>query len=100
INSGIHNKAAYNLLTSRDADGNYVFDPREVAALFYLALTQYLSRTSKFIDSRRGMELAARTLFRQDPRKQEKLAALAGAFEAVGITSNLGIDFEPNRLSS
>ena len=100
VNSGIHNKAAYHLLTSKDANGNFVFDPREVAALFYLALTQYLSRTSKFIDSRRGMELAARTLFRQDPRKQEKLAALAGAFEAVGITSNLGIDFEPNRLSS
>jgi Zn-dependent metalloprotease len=100
INSGIHNKAAYNLLTSRGADGHFIFDPREVAALFYIALTQHLSRTSKFIDSRRGVELAGRTLFRRDPRKNEKLAAIGRAFDAVGISSNLGIQFEPNKLSS
>jgi len=100
INSGIHNKAAYNLLTSKDAHGTRLFDPREVAALFYLALTQHLSRTSKFLDSRRGVELSARTFFRNDPRQAEKLAAIANAFDQVGIPSSLGITFEPNTLSS
>jgi Zn-dependent metalloprotease len=100
INSGIHNKAAYHLLTSKDAQGSSLFDPREVAALFYLALTQHLSRTSKFLDSRRGVELAARTFFRNHPRQAEKLAAVAEAFDKVGITTSLGITFEPNQLSS
>src|SRR6185436_1338537 len=93
VNSGIHNKAAFNLLTSKDANGQLTFDPREVAALFYLALTQHLSRTSRFIDSRRGVELAARTLFRRDPRLEEKMAAIGSAFDAVGIKSDLGVTF-------
>jgi Zn-dependent metalloprotease len=100
INSGIHNKAAYHLLTAKDVHRNPLFDPREVAALFYLALTQHLSRTSKFLDSRRGVELAARTFFRNDPRQQEKLAAIVDAFDKVGITTSLGVTFEPNNLSS
>ncbi|HEY8208726.1 MAG TPA: M4 family metallopeptidase [Myxococcaceae bacterium] len=100
VNSGIHNKAAHHLLTSKDVNGNFMFDPREVAALFYLSLTQHLSRTSRFIDSRRGVELAGRSFFRRDPRLDEKLEAIGNAFEAVGITSNLGVTFEPNRLSS
>ena len=86
--SGIHNKAAFNLITSRDGVGGArLFSPREVAALFYIALTQYLSRTSGFSDSRRGVELAARTLFRNDdpPTQAGKLAAVAAAFDAVGI---------------
>lgn len=99
-NSGIHNKAAYHLLISKDAQGQFLFDAREVAALFYLALTQHLSRTSKFIDSRRGVELSGRTFFRNDPRQKEKLAAIGAAFDAVGITSNLGVTFEPQKMSS
>jgi bacillolysin/neutral peptidase B len=88
-NSGIHNKAAFNLITSRDgAGGARLFSPREAAALFYIALTQYLSRTSGFSDSRRGVELAARTLFRDDdpPTQARKLKAVAAAFDNVGIT--------------
>jgi Zn-dependent metalloprotease len=58
-----------------------------VAALFYLALTQFLSRTSGFSDSRRGVQLAAQTLFRrnQPVTKAKKLAAIAKAFDDVGI---------------
>jgi Zn-dependent metalloprotease len=88
-NSGIHNKAAFNLIASRDGvGGTRLFSPRDAAALFYIALTQYLSRTSGFSDSRRGVELAARTLFRQDdpPTQARKLAAVAAAFDDVGIT--------------
>lgn len=85
INSGIHNKACYHLLTAKAVDGEPALAPREVAALFYLALTQYLSRTSLFADSRRGVELAAATLFRNDPKADEKLECIAAAFDAVGI---------------
>jgi Zn-dependent metalloprotease len=89
VNSGIHNKAAFNLMASRNAAGGRLFTPREAAALFYVALTQYLSRTSGFSDSRRGVELAARTLFRDDEpaTKARKLATVATAFNDVGITA-------------
>ncbi|MFG3602506.1 M4 family metallopeptidase [Micromonospora chersina] len=86
-NSGIHNKAAYNLLTAKDANGEAALSPRDVASLFYLALTQYLSRTSGFSDSRTGVRLAAQTYFRaKDPELlARKLAVIDGAFDAVGI---------------
>jgi Zn-dependent metalloprotease len=84
-NSGIHNKAAYNLLTTKDAQGKYMFKPREVAAMFYLALTQNLSRTSRFGDSRRGVELAARSLFANRSNKEARFKAVARAFDKVGI---------------
>ncbi len=84
-NSGIHNKVAYKMLTAKDAQGSYLLKPREVAALFYLALTQNLSRTSRFGDSRRGVELAARSLFANKSNKQARLKAVAKAFDKVGI---------------
>ncbi|MGI8918442.1 MAG: M4 family metallopeptidase [Pyrinomonadaceae bacterium] len=84
-NSGIHNKAAYNMLTTKDAKGKYLLKPWEVAALFYLALTQNLSRTSRFGDSRRGVELAARSLFANKTNKQARFQAVAKAFDKVGI---------------
>ena len=94
-NSGIHNKAAYNLLVCKGADGRYVFDPRSVAALFYVSLSQYLSRTSDFGNSRRGVELAAQSLFRRDSARsrEEKLRAVAKAFDSVGIKSK-GVRYE------
>ena len=87
-NSGIHNKAAFNLITTKQ-DGQHVFTFSEVAALFYLALTQFLSRTSGFADSRRAIERAAKTLFRQDPpaTRARKLAAIAAAFDEVGVSA-------------
>jgi bacillolysin/neutral peptidase B len=87
VNSGIPNKAAFNLLTAEDADGNLVMTPTEVAAVFYLALTQRLSRTSQFSDSRHAVVASARTLFRNDPpaTRDAKVAAVEAAFEAVGI---------------
>ena len=84
-NSGIHNKAAYNIITAKDAAGKFLFDAQTVARLFYLALTQYLSRTSGFSDSLRGVQLAARSLFRNDANRQAKLDAIAKGFADVGI---------------
>jgi len=86
-NSGIHNKAAYNILTSVDAAKKLIFTATEVAAVFYITLTQQLSRTSQFSDSRRGALVAARTLFRTMPPEQQtqKLDAISAGFDAVGI---------------
>jgi bacillolysin/neutral peptidase B len=86
-NSGIHNKAAFNILTAVDAAGQLVLTPTEVAAVFYLSLWQRLSRTSQFSDSRRGALVSARTLFRSLPPDQQtaKLDAITNGFDAVGI---------------
>jgi Zn-dependent metalloprotease len=73
------------MLTAKGPDGRYLFDPRTVAALFFIALTQHLSRTSGFLDSRRGVEFAARSLLRRDPMKNRKIDALGKAFDDVGI---------------
>jgi Zn-dependent metalloprotease len=86
INSGIHNKAAFLMLTAVDA-GNLVLTADEVSAVFYLTLSQQLSRTSQFSDSRRGVLISARTLFRNLPQVQQtaKQAAIEKAFDDVGI---------------
>ena len=87
-NSGIHNKAAYNILTSVDGADKLVFKPKEVAAIFYMALTQQLTRTSQFSDSRQAVILSARSLFRKLPPDQlaVKLNAIKKSFSAVGIS--------------
>ena len=86
VNSGIHNKAAFNLLTAEE-NGALALTVTEVAAVFYLALTQRLSRTSQFADSRRAVVASARTLFRTLPADQQasKIGAVEAAFQAVGI---------------
>jgi len=85
-NSGIHNRAAYLILTARDAKQQFIFDPVTVARLFYLTLTQDLSRTSKFLDSRRGVEKWTKSLFRHDPVLEGRLGAVRKAFDTVGIS--------------
>jgi Zn-dependent metalloprotease len=85
-NSGIHNKAAYNMLVARK-NGKAVLTPTEVMSIFYVALTQQLTRTSGFSDSRRAVVVAARSLFRKLPeaQSQAKIKAVETAFTAVGI---------------
>jgi Zn-dependent metalloprotease len=85
-NSGIHNKAAYNILTAVKGTA-LVFAPDEVAAIFYLALTQRLSRTSQFADSRTAVLDSARTLFRalSPAALATKISAIEAGFAAVGI---------------
>lgn len=85
LNSGIHNKAAFNIMTARDAQNRFLFSPRFIAQLFYSAVA-HLRETSLFSDSRRAVEFSARTLLRTDPQKEQRLAALFQAFAAVGIS--------------
>jgi Zn-dependent metalloprotease len=74
-------------MTSKDGS-KFVFTPQEISALFYLGLTQHLSRTSNFSDSRRAVLLAARTLFRslQSAMQRKKIRAIEQGFAAAGIT--------------
>jgi Zn-dependent metalloprotease len=87
MNSGIHNYAAYRVMTARSGNA-YVLTPQELAAIFYITLTQHLSRNSQFRDSRRGAVLAAQTLFRNQPpaTMQEKVSAVERGFADAGIT--------------
>ena len=86
-NSGIHNFAAFKIITARDSQKRFVFKPNELAAVFYIALTQQLTRQSGFSASRRGVTLAAQTLFRnnQPATLKAKIALIAKAFSDVGI---------------
>jgi Zn-dependent metalloprotease len=70
-----------------DGANDLVFKGSEVAAIFYLALTQQLSRTSQFSDSRRGVITSARTFFRMLPAAQlaVKIKAIETGFSDVGI---------------
>ena len=85
-NSGIHNHAAYRVMMAKSG-GQPIFSHRDLSALFYLALTQHLTRTSEFADSRRALLLVARTLFRNDAPTvlRRKTRAIETAFNAVGL---------------
>jgi Zn-dependent metalloprotease len=85
-NSGIHNFAAYKVITAK-VGAQQVFTADEVAALFYIALTVHLSRTSQFADSRRAVLQAARSLFRNDTVavRNRKIKAVEAGFTAAGI---------------
>ena len=85
-NSGIHNHAAYRVMVA-SSGGQPLFSHRDLSALFYLALTQHLTRTSEFADSLRALLLVARTLFRADPPAtlRRKTGAIQRAFAAVGV---------------
>jgi Zn-dependent metalloprotease len=85
-NSGIHNYAAFHVMTANNGT-EFIFKPHELAAMFYVALTQQLSRQSTFSDSRRGVVLATRSLFRKLPQRQIdiRVAAVEAGFKAAGI---------------
>jgi Zn-dependent metalloprotease len=86
INSGIHNYAAFHVMTAKVGRA-FAFKPAELAAMFYVALTQQLSRQSTFSDSRRGVVLATRSLFRNLPQHQidARVAAVEAGFGEAGI---------------
>jgi Zn-dependent metalloprotease len=87
VNSGIHNFAAYKILTAKDASGEAAVTPAEVAQIFYLADTQRLAATSQFSDSRQAVVNSALSLFMNLPlaQKKIKLSAIDDAFDAVEI---------------
>jgi len=85
VNSNIHNKAAYNLLTATDATGNPVLTPEEIALLYYLTLTR-LSRRATFKDCLRVLRSVAASYFRGNPNSAAAARrAIDDAYSAVGI---------------
>ncbi|TIX70444.1 MAG: M4 family metallopeptidase [Mesorhizobium sp.] len=84
-NSGIHNKAAFNVFNAISAGGDVLFSPVEVARLYYITLVAHLSRTSSFNDCLAGLVLAAQSMFGNDETGQTKIDAIKAAYDAVGI---------------
>jgi Zn-dependent metalloprotease len=84
FNNGIHNKAAFNLLTSKDAQGRYLFDANSAALLFYLALCR-LRPTSDFSESRLALTFEVSNCFQEENVYRFAINAINLAFDAVGI---------------
>ena len=74
-------------MTSKDASGAALFTPEHVAGIFYLALTQQLSATSQFSDSRRAVTISAQSLLRNLPAadRTARIDAIGKAYDDVGI---------------
>lgn len=86
INSNIHNKAIHHLLTAVGPGGERVLSVEDVALLAYLTLL-HLTRLATFAEARENMIDVARVYFSADPdRVSEVVAAVAAAYDAVGIT--------------
>jgi bacillolysin len=85
INSNIHNKAACNILTAEDEVGNSVFEPREVAILYYLTLTR-LDKLADFAKTLQVLVDVASTFYAGNPAlRDKKIAAIKTAYAAAGI---------------
>jgi len=83
-NSNIHNKAAYLVLTMRDADGDRVFTSREVAILYYLCLLR-LTPQATFSDALEGLIDVAGTYFAGEANLEAKVESLREAYGKVGV---------------
>jgi bacillolysin len=82
--SNIHNKAAHNVLTSKDEAG-YVFNPVDVAVLYYLAL-QRLSIMAKFAQMLQTLVDVAKTFYAGDRSDRDrKIGAIYDAYQKAGI---------------
>jgi Zn-dependent metalloprotease len=83
INSSIHNKAAYHVLTAQ-INGAPAFEPEDVAVLYYNCLLQ-LSPLADFAQARDKLILVANTYFAGDANLGQKLAAIGNAYKEVGL---------------
>ena len=85
INSNIHNKAAYNVLNGRDASGALVFDPKDAALYFYLALTR-LSVFATFKDMLTTLQNVLRGVWLGRPAEiARRVNAVTEAYRLAGI---------------
>ena len=85
-NSNIHNKAAYNLLTVKDDQGQRVFTAREVAVLYYLCLTR-LGRLAKFSNALEELVNVAKTYYAgNEAERKKKIDYIRHSYSRVGVT--------------
>jgi bacillolysin/neutral peptidase B len=84
-NSNIHNKAAYNVLTTIDDQGQRLFTPREVALLYYNALIR-LGRFDGFGETLIILVDVASSMYAGELAVRDaKVAAIRAAYGATGI---------------
>lgn len=84
-NSNIHNKAAYNVLTAKDQNGNHVFTSTEVALLYYLCLCR-INELATFSDALEELVAVAKVHWSGDPQEcNEKISYIKDAYQRVGI---------------
>ncbi len=81
-NSGIPNKAAYNVIIA--------IGRTKTELIYYRALTKYLTRNSQFGDCRKAIAQAATDLVGQSGITNADVASCNAAFDAVGITATTG----------
>lgn len=84
-NSGIHNKAAYLLLTARKSDGSQVLLPDEIARMYYFVLVQ-LADNATFSDCRKKLTETVRTVKQGAPDLAQIESGIDTAYDAVGIS--------------
>ncbi len=84
-NSNIHNKAAYNVFTAKDAQGSRVFKPKDVAVLYYLCLIR-LNKVTTFVKTLQALVDVAITYYEGDPSQPVRLQSIRQAYKDVGIT--------------
>ncbi|MCA9695230.1 MAG: M4 family metallopeptidase, partial [Myxococcales bacterium] len=85
VNSNIHNKAAYNVLTARRGSKR-VFTPRDVAVLYYLCLMR-LPQAATFKKALRVLLDVTAMIYSGDAEDAERrVEVVRAAYEKVGIT--------------
>lgn len=86
-NSNIHNKAAFNVMTSKRDDATFLFTPEEAALTYYLTLTR-LTAFATFADVLSTMQNVIRTLYAGRPDMiDERTKAVTAAYGAVGVAN-------------
>ncbi|WP_315112842.1 M4 family metallopeptidase [Clostridium intestinale] len=93
INSGVTNKAAYNIASSIGME--------KTAKIYYRALTKYMSYYTDFVDARKCLVQAATDLYGVG----SEVSAVKSAFDSVGIVQDDGNEivkdpYEPNDTKS
>ena len=83
VNSGIANKAFFNLASSVGKE--------KAEQIYYKALTDYLVKSSQFVDMRNAAEKAATDLHGAN---STEVIAVRNAFAGVGIGAGAGEDYE------
>ena len=83
-NSNIHNKAAYNVMTSVDAAGAFLFTPSDAAMHYYLTLSR-LGSAAKFHDARETLITVVESFYPNPVDRDPRVAAVRSAYDRVGI---------------
>ncbi len=84
INSNIHNKAAYLVLTGQGADKAPLIDAEDVAVLYYHCLIR-LSKLADFAKVKQVLLDVAAIYFSGDAQLELKLEHIRGAYKEVGL---------------